>query len=108
MRESFAIHFEDYLLRFSVILDSAIIITITNDETRLINYKLAFIDDKIWFNDRILLILGYKTIILKWEPNHAAKKCNILSTLINYFNSLTGATQERHLLEQPKKSHELI
>jgi hypothetical protein len=47
MRGSFATHFEDYLLRFSVILDSAIIITIINDETRLINYRLAFIGDKV-------------------------------------------------------------
>jgi hypothetical protein len=47
MRGSFATHFENYFLRFSVIFDSATIITITNDETRLINYKLAFIGDKI-------------------------------------------------------------
>jgi hypothetical protein len=47
MRGSFATHLENYLLRFSVILDSAIIITITNDKTRLINYKLAPIDDEI-------------------------------------------------------------
>jgi hypothetical protein len=47
MRGSFAIHFEDYFLRFSVIFDPAIIITITNDETRLINYRLAPIGDKI-------------------------------------------------------------
>jgi hypothetical protein len=47
MRGSFAIHFEDYFLRFSVILDPAITITITNDETRLINYKLALIGDKM-------------------------------------------------------------
>jgi hypothetical protein len=47
MRGSFAIYFEDYFLRFSIILDSAIIITIINDETRLINYKLAPIGDKV-------------------------------------------------------------
>jgi hypothetical protein len=65
MRGSFATHFENYLLRFSVILDPAITITITNDKTRLINYKLAPINDKIWFNNKILPILGYKTMILK-------------------------------------------
>jgi hypothetical protein len=47
MRGNFATHLENYLLRFSVILNSAIIITITNDETRLINYKLAPIGDKV-------------------------------------------------------------
>jgi hypothetical protein len=65
MRGSFAIYFEDYLLRFSVILDPAIIITIINDKTRLINYKLALIDNEVWFNDKVLPILGYRTIILK-------------------------------------------
>jgi hypothetical protein len=65
MRGSFATHLEDYFLRFSVILDPATIITITNDETRLINYKLAFIDDEIWSNDRDLPMLGYGTMILK-------------------------------------------
>jgi hypothetical protein len=65
MRGSFATHFENYPLRFSVIFDSAIIITITNDETRLINYRLAFINNKIWSNNRILPILGYGTMILK-------------------------------------------
>jgi hypothetical protein len=65
MRGSFATHFENYPLRFSVILDPATIITITNDETRLINYRLAPIDDKVWFNDRALPILGYRTMILK-------------------------------------------
>jgi hypothetical protein len=65
VRRSFATHFENYLLRFSVILDLAIIITITNDETRLINYKLASIGDKMWFSNKALPILGYKTIILK-------------------------------------------
>jgi ABC-type tungstate transport system substrate-binding protein len=65
MRGNFAIHFEDYFLRFSVILDSAITITITNDETRLINYKLAFINDEIWFGNKALPILGYGTMILK-------------------------------------------
>jgi hypothetical protein len=62
---SFATHLEDYLLRFSVILDSAIIITITNDETRLINYRLAPIGDKMWFNNRALFILGYGIMIMK-------------------------------------------
>jgi hypothetical protein len=47
MRGSFAIYLEDYFLRFLIILDSAIIITITNDKTRLINYKLALIGDKM-------------------------------------------------------------
>jgi hypothetical protein len=65
MRGSFATHLEDYLLRFLVILDPAIIITITNDETRLINYKLAYINDEIWFGNKVLPILGYKTMILK-------------------------------------------
>jgi hypothetical protein len=65
MRGNFATHFEDYLLRFSVIFDSAIIITITNDETRLINYRLAFIGDKMWSNNKVLPILGYRTMILK-------------------------------------------
>jgi hypothetical protein len=65
VRGSFATHLENYLLRFSVILDPAIIITITNDETRLINYRLAPIGDKMWFNDKALPILGYKTMILK-------------------------------------------
>jgi hypothetical protein len=65
MRGNFATHFEDYFLRFSVIFDPAITITITNDETRLINYKLAPIGDEIWFDDRALPILGYETMILK-------------------------------------------
>jgi hypothetical protein len=65
MRGSFATHLEDYFLRFSVIFDSAIIITITNDETGLINYRLALIDDEIWFSNKALPILGYKTMILK-------------------------------------------
>jgi hypothetical protein len=65
VRESFATHFEDYFLRFSVILDPATIITITNDETRLINYKLAPIGDEVWSGDKALPILGYRTIILK-------------------------------------------
>jgi hypothetical protein len=65
MRGSFATHFEDYPLRFSVILDPATIITITNDKTRLINYKLAPINDKMWSGDRALPILGYETMILK-------------------------------------------
>jgi hypothetical protein len=47
MRGNFKTYFENYLLRFSVIFDSATIITITNDETYLINYKLAPIDDEI-------------------------------------------------------------
>jgi hypothetical protein len=47
MRENFATHLEDYFLRFLVIFDSAIIITIINDETRLINYRLALIDNKV-------------------------------------------------------------
>jgi hypothetical protein len=67
MRGSFATHFENYFLRFSVILDSAIIITITNDKTRLINYRLALINDKMWSDNKALLILGYKTMILKME-----------------------------------------
>jgi hypothetical protein len=65
VRRSFATHFENYLLRFSVIFDPAIIITITNDETRLINYKLAPISNEMWSGNKTLLILGYKTIILK-------------------------------------------
>jgi hypothetical protein len=65
MRGNFATHLEDYLLRFSVIFDPAITITIINDETRLINYKLAPINDKMWFNNRALPILGYKMMILK-------------------------------------------
>jgi ABC-type tungstate transport system substrate-binding protein len=65
MRRSFATHLEDYFLRFSVIFDPIITITITNDETRLINYKLAFINNEIWSGNRTLLILGYGTIILK-------------------------------------------
>jgi hypothetical protein len=65
VRGSFATHFENYFLRFSVILDPAIIITITNDETRLINYKLAPINDEMWSGDRALPILGYGTMILK-------------------------------------------
>jgi hypothetical protein len=65
MRGNFATHFENYLLRFSVILDPATTITITNDKTRLINYKLAPINDEIWSNNKALLILGYKTMILK-------------------------------------------
>jgi hypothetical protein len=65
VRGSFITHFEDYPLRFSVIFDPAIIITIINDETRLINYKLAFINDEIWSGDKALPILGYKTMILK-------------------------------------------
>jgi hypothetical protein len=47
MRGNFATHFENYPLRFSVILDSATTITITNDETRLINYRLALIGDEM-------------------------------------------------------------
>jgi hypothetical protein len=47
MRGSFATHLEDYPLRFSVIFDPATTITITNDKTRLINYKLAPIDDEV-------------------------------------------------------------
>jgi hypothetical protein len=65
VRGSFATHFENYFLRFSVIFDSATIITIINDETRLINYKLALIGDEIWFDDKALPILGYRTMILK-------------------------------------------
>jgi hypothetical protein len=65
MRGSFATYFENYPLRFSIILDPAIIITIINDETRLINYRLAFISDKVWFGNKALSILGYRTIILK-------------------------------------------
>jgi hypothetical protein len=47
MRESFATYLENCFLRFSIIFDPAIIITIINDEIRLINYKLAFIGDEI-------------------------------------------------------------
>jgi hypothetical protein len=65
VRGSFATHLENYFLRFSVILDPATTITITNDKTRLINYKLASIGDKVWFNDKALPILGYGMIILK-------------------------------------------
>jgi hypothetical protein len=65
LRGSFATYFENYLLRFSVIFDPAITITITNDETRLINYKLAPIGDEVWFDDKALLIQGYRTMILK-------------------------------------------
>jgi hypothetical protein len=65
VRGSFAIHFENYLLRFSVIFDPAIIITITNDKTRLINYRLALIGDEMWSDDKALPILGYGTMILK-------------------------------------------
>jgi hypothetical protein len=65
VRESFATHFEDYFLRFSVIFDPATTITITNDETRLINYKLAPIDNEVWSGNRVLPILGYRTMILK-------------------------------------------
>jgi hypothetical protein len=60
MRKSFATHFENYFLRFSIIFDLAITITITNDKTRLINYRLAFINDEIWFNNKTLPILGYR------------------------------------------------
>jgi hypothetical protein len=48
MRGSFITHFEDYFLRFSVIFDLTTIITITNDEICLINYRLAFIGNKVW------------------------------------------------------------
>jgi hypothetical protein len=65
MRESFATYFEDYFLRFSIIFDPAITITITNDKTRLINYRLAPINDEIWSGDKALPILGYRTMILK-------------------------------------------
>jgi hypothetical protein len=65
MRGSFATYLENYFLRFSVILDSATTITITNDETRLINYRLAPIGDEIWSGNKALPILGYGTIILK-------------------------------------------
>jgi hypothetical protein len=65
MRGSFATHLENYFLRFSVILESAITITITNDKTRLINYRLAPINNEMWSNNKALPILGYKTIILK-------------------------------------------
>jgi ABC-type tungstate transport system substrate-binding protein len=65
MRGSFAIYLENYPLRFSVIFDPVIIITITNDEIRLINYKLALRGDEMRFDDKALLILGYKTIIMK-------------------------------------------
>jgi hypothetical protein len=65
MRGNFATHLEDYFLRFSVILDPATIITIINDEICLINYKLAFINDEIWSDNKALPILGYKTMILK-------------------------------------------
>jgi hypothetical protein len=65
MRGSFATHLENYFLRFSVIFDPAITIMITNDETHLINYRLALIGDEIWFINRALPILGYGTIILK-------------------------------------------
>jgi hypothetical protein len=87
MRGSFATHLENYLLRFSVILDSAITITITNDETRLINYRLAFISDEIWSNNRALPILGYKTIILKMGNQtmllkNVAYYSRLLTTLI--------------------------
>jgi hypothetical protein len=87
MRKTFATYLEDYFLRFSVILDPAITITITNDETRLINYKLAPIGDEMWFNNRALLILGYKTMILKMEnqtmlPENIAYCSRLLTTLI--------------------------
>jgi hypothetical protein len=65
VRGSFATHLENYLLRFSVILDPAIIITITNDKTRLINYRLAPINDEVWSGNKALPILGYGTMILK-------------------------------------------
>jgi hypothetical protein len=65
MRKNFAIHLENYFLRFSVIFDPATIITIINDETCLINYKLAPISNEVWSGNKILLILGYKTMILK-------------------------------------------
>jgi hypothetical protein len=67
MRGSFVIYFKDYSLRFLVIFDPTIITTITNDETRLINYRLALISDEVWFNNKALLILGYKTMILKMK-----------------------------------------
>jgi hypothetical protein len=51
MRGSFAIHLENYFLRFSVIFDSAIMIIIIKDKTRLINYKLALIGDEVWFGN---------------------------------------------------------
>jgi hypothetical protein len=62
---NFATHLEDYLLRFSIIFDPAITITITNDKTRLINYRLAPISDKVWFNNKALFILGYGIMIIK-------------------------------------------
>jgi hypothetical protein len=65
MRGSFATYFEDYPLRFSVILDPATTIMIINDETCLINYRLALINDEMWSNDKALPILGYGTMILK-------------------------------------------
>jgi hypothetical protein len=109
MRGSFATYFENYPLRFSVIFDPATIIMITNDEIRLINYKLAPINDEMWSNNRALPILGYKTMIFEnGESNHAAKKCSMLFTFINYFSNSTEATQEKHLLEQSKGFHELI
>jgi hypothetical protein len=61
---SFATHLEDYPLRFSVILDPATTITITNDE---INYRLALINDEVWSDNRALPILGYKIMIMKME-----------------------------------------
>jgi hypothetical protein len=87
MRRSFATHLEDYFLRFSVIFDPAITITITNDETRLINYRLALIGNEMWSGNRVLPILGYKTIILKMEnqtmlPEDIAYCPRLLTTLV--------------------------
>jgi hypothetical protein len=100
MRENFATHLENYSLRFSIIFDLATIITITNDETRLINYRLALIDDEIWFGDRVLPILGYRTIILKIEnQTMLLKDVAYYSRLLTTLVALRKLRKKRHLLE---------
>jgi hypothetical protein len=109
LRGSFATHFEDYFLRFSVILDPAIIITIINDKARLINYKLAFINDKVWFGNRALPILGYKTIILKMgNQTMLLKNVAYYPRLLTILIALRELRKKKHLLKQLKKSHKLI
>jgi ABC-type tungstate transport system substrate-binding protein len=92
VRGSFAIHFEDYPLRFSIILDLATIITITNDKTRLINYRLALIGDEVWFGNKTLSILGYGTIILKM-----GNQTMLLKDIVYYLRLLTTLVALRKL-----------
>lgn len=88
VQSSFAASTEDYPLRHSVILDPATTISITNAESRLVNYRQAPDHDFVWSGDRKLPIHGYGTMTVQLGSrvlllNDVAYCPRLLTTLVS-------------------------